>query len=101
MKRASSLRLTGPYAPFTGDAPCSSGDAPCSSGMLRGPPDGPDDVLVAGAAADLPGQRLPDLGRRRVRVAVEQPAGGQHHARRAEPALQPLALGEAALHQIG
>ena len=35
-----------------------------------------------------------------VGVAVEQPAGGHHHPRRAEPALQAVALHEALLHRV-
>ena len=36
----------------------------------------------------------------RVRVAVQQPPRGHHHARRAEPALQPVAGREALLHRV-
>src|SRR5215469_2947959 len=133
MKRASSLRGTGPYAPLAsalislppsralrwlreaglrrrdtagaafGPAPAASSGPPgfrtmapatVAAMMLRCPLDRPHDVLVAGAPADLAGQRLPDLPGGRIRVLVEQPAGGQHHARRAEPALEPVAPGE-------
>src|SRR6266487_1980776 len=31
---------------------------------------------------------------------IEQPAGGQHHARRAEPALEPVAAGETLLDRV-
>src|SRR5512135_1444959 len=68
--------------------------------MFRGPADRPDDVLVAGAPADLAGDDLPDLRLVRVRVAVEQPARGHHHARRAETALQAVALDETLLHRV-
>src|SRR5215475_2607015 len=165
MKRASSLRGTGPYAPFgsalislppsrcvvpearqraprfgrAGDAPGSSvgggspapgcreavaafGPAPAalrpadvSSALpgfrtmaaatvavmlLRCPLDRPHDVLVARAPADLAGQSLTELLRHRVRVVVEQPAGGQHHARRTEAALEPVAAGETLLDGV-
>ena len=102
MNRASSLRRTGPYAPFIGGHRVIPTTAAARAGSLvfGGPPHGPDDVLVAGAPAQLAGDRLPDLVGRRVRVVVEQPAGGQHHARRAEPALQAVALGEALLHRV-
>ena len=59
-----------------------------------------DDVLVARAAADLAGDRDPDLVVGRVRVRVEQRAGGEHHARRAEAALQAVLLDEALLHRV-
>src|SRR6266550_2026267 len=119
MKRASSFRGTGPYAAF-GSAPAAPWSGPgwradVSSGplrrrtmaavavvamVLRCPLDRPHDVLVARAPAYLAGQRLPDLRRRRVRVVIEQPAGGQHHARRAEPALEPVAAGETLLDRV-
>src|SRR5262249_39860268 len=68
---------------------------------VRGAPAGRlHDVLVAGAAADPAGDRLPDLGLGRVRAAVQQGSGGQHHARGAEAALQPVALHEALLHRV-
>src|SRR5215472_12548153 len=68
--------------------------APCC------PLDRADDVLIAGAAADLAGDRLPDVGLTGIRDAVEQPPGGQHHARRAEAALQTVAGGEPLLHWV-
>src|SRR5262245_65842908 len=74
--------------------------ATAAATVLRCPLDRPHDVLVARAPADLAGQRLPDLPRGGVRVVVEQPAGGQHHARRAEPALEPVAPGEALLDRV-
>ena len=43
---------------------------------------------------------IADLLVGRVRVAVQQRAGGEHHARRAEPALQPVLLVEALLHRV-
>src|ERR1700733_16229864 len=62
--------------------------------LLGRPEHGFDDVLVAGAAAQVAGQRPPHVFLRRARGAVEQGLGGQHHARRAEPALQPVLLPE-------
>jgi hypothetical protein len=67
---------------------------------LGRPADRRDDVLVAGAPADLPRDGLPDLRLARVRVPVKQPPRGQHHAGRAEAALQPVALLEAALDRV-
>src|SRR5487761_460390 len=58
------------------------------------------DVLVAGAAAQVAGQRPPHVFLGRVRVAVEQGLGGQHHARRAEPALEPVLLPETLLERV-
>src|SRR5258708_18365636 len=68
--------------------------------MLGGPADGPDDVLVSGAPADLAGYRGADLLVRRVGVVVEQPARGQHDARCAETALEAVAAGESLLHRV-
>ena len=68
--------------------------------VLGGPQHRPDDVLVPGAPADLAGYRLADLGGGRVRVVVEQPARGHHHAGRAEAALQPVAGGEGLLDRV-
>src|SRR5262249_42515059 len=68
--------------------------APCC------PLDRADDVLVAGAAADLAGDRLPDDGLAGIRDAVEQPPGGHHHAGRAKAALQTMAGGEPLLHRV-
>src|SRR5437764_8481606 len=68
--------------------------------VLGRPADRADDVLVAGAPADLTGQHLADLGLGRVRVAVEQPARGHHHAGRAEAALQAVTLDEPVLDRV-
>jgi hypothetical protein len=67
--------------------------------LLGCPQHRPDDVLVPGTPADLPGYRLAHLGGGGVGVVVEQPPRGQHHAGRAEAALQPVALGEGLLHR--
>src|SRR5690349_10206961 len=95
MNRWSSLRGRDPNPPVISVPP---GD-PIRS-VFRGPADRTDDVLVAGAPADLAGDGLPDLRLVRVRVAVEQPARGHHHARRAEPALEAVALDEPLLHRV-
>src|SRR5215471_7199078 len=105
MKRASSLRGTGPYASLGSVLIRPPGfrtmaAATVAAMVLRCPLDRPHDVLVARAPAHLAGQGLTDLRRRRVRVVIEQPAGGQHHARRAEPALQPVAAGETLLDRV-
>src|SRR4030095_5529787 len=70
-------------------------------GLLLGrPADGAHDVLVAGAAAEVALDRIPDLGLGRIGVVIEQPAGGHEHARGAEPALQAMALHEALLERV-
>src|ERR1700744_1163737 len=68
---------------------------------LRGrPEDRLHDVLVAGAAAQVAGDRPPHVFLGRVGVAVEQLLGRHHHARRAEPALQPVLLPEPFLDRV-
>ncbi len=69
-------------------------------GVFGRPADGAHDVLVAGAAAELARDHVPDLGLGRIGVAVEQPAGGHQHARGAEAALQAVALHEALLERV-
>src|SRR6185437_3923248 len=68
--------------------------------LFGGPEHRFDDVLVAGAAAQIAGQRPPHVFLGRVRVAVEQVLGGQHHAWRAEAALQPVLLLEPLLDRV-
>src|SRR6187549_1073146 len=65
-------------------------------GML----DGFDDVDVAGAAAEVAGDRLADLLLRRVRVARQQGGAGEHHPRRAVAALQAVLLPEPVLDRV-
>ena len=66
----------------------------------RSPLDRANDRRVSGAAADLPGDGLPDLGFGRIGVSVEQRPGRHHHAGGAEAALQAVALHEALLHRV-
>src|SRR5215468_7661985 len=68
--------------------------------LLRGVLDRLDDVDVAGAAAEVPGDRLADLGLARVGVPGEERAAGHHHARRAVAALQAVLLPEALLDRV-
>src|SRR5207248_2987853 len=56
-----------------------------------------DDVHVAGAAANVARDRPTDLFLARVGVALEQRRAHQHHARRAEAALQAVLFVEAGL----
>src|SRR5262245_9684151 len=65
-----------------------------------GPEHGLDDVLVAGAAAQVARQREAHLVLGRVGVGVQQGPGRQHHARRAEPALEAVLARETLLHGV-
>src|SRR5580700_5294496 len=68
--------------------------------LLGGPEHRLDDVMVAGAAAEVARQRPPDVLLGRVRVLVQQLPGGHHHARGAEAALQPVLLLEPLLQRV-
>src|SRR4029450_12126870 len=59
--------------------------------------DGGDDVLVAGAAADVALDGVADSLVRGIRIVREQVGGGHDHARRAEAALQAVLLPEGLL----
>ena len=59
-----------------------------------------DDVVVAGAAAEVALEALAHLGLGRVRVLVEQRDRRHDHARRAEAALQAVVLLERLLHRV-
>ena len=61
---------------------------------------GPDDVLVAGAPAQVALDPFADLGLARVRVLAEQVDRRHDHAGRAEAALQRVALVERLLHRV-
>src|SRR5215467_9357898 len=66
----------------------------------RGPQHRLHDVLVAGTAAEVAGQRPAHVLLGRIGIGVEERLGGQHHARGAEPALQPVLLLEALLQRV-
>src|SRR5438093_4305625 len=68
--------------------------------LLGSPLDGLDDVVVAGAAAEVAFQPVADLGLRRPRRALEELGGRHDHARRAEPALQAVLFPEAFLDRM-
>jgi len=53
---------------------------------------GPEDVHIPGAAAEMTAERRDDFLASGLRRPFEQTAGGQQHARRAEPALQSVLL---------
>src|SRR5436190_4155921 len=56
-----------------------------------------DDLLVAGAAAQVPADRIADLRLGRIRIRVQQSLRGDEHSRRAVAALQAVRLAEAVL----
>ena len=58
---------------------------------LAEPRDRPEDRLVAGAAAQVRGEQVPDAFRARRRLALENPDGQHHEARGAEAALKSVA----------
>src|SRR5919109_1713592 len=63
--------------------------------------DGLDDVLVAGAAADVALEPVPDLGLGQpVAVRTEELDAGHDHPRRAEAALERVALPEGLLERM-
>src|SRR5262245_35504173 len=68
--------------------------------LLGGPLDRLDDVVVAGAAAEVALELVPDLLLGCVRVPLDQLHRRHDHARRAEAALQPVLLPEALLHGV-
>src|SRR5262245_33994227 len=76
--------------PFAARGP--PGSAGGGPKLFRGPQDGLDDVLVAGAAAEVARQRPAHLFLGRIRVGVQQCLGGHHHPGGAEPALQAVLL---------
>src|SRR5438093_815588 len=67
---------------------------------VRGVLYGVDDVLVAGAAAEVARETLADLALRWRRVVLQQRHGRHDHPRRAEPALQPVLFPEAFLQRM-
>src|SRR3989440_2617338 len=103
MKRLSStgLRLAPSPPILISSSACDMSRLPGLSAELgRRPQHGFDDVLVAGAAAQVAGQRPADVLLGGVGVLLEQRLGRHHHARRAEPALQPVLLPEAFLQRV-
>src|SRR5512134_425031 len=105
MNRLSSTRLRlAPSPPIliSSTALVMPSPRPCSSWCLAAqlacsPQDGLDDVLVAGAAAEVAGQRPAHLVLRRVGVLIQQGLRRHHHPRGTESALQPVLVLEALL----
>src|SRR5262245_31710667 len=91
---------------WASDARCDHrSEWPCLGSLLRaqlvgGVLDGLDDLVVAGAAAQVAGDAVADLVLARVGVAGEQRARAHQHAGRAEAALQAVALPEAFLERM-
>src|SRR5450755_2806258 len=89
MRRGSSLRLSGwPTVP----------GILASLHLLRSVLDRGDNVLIPGTAAEIARDPVPDLGFGWLGIMREQRAGREHHARRAESALQPVLFPESLLH---
>src|SRR5213083_706155 len=59
-----------------------------------------DDLLVAGAAAEIPGDRLIDALARGMRLVREQRLGGHQDPRRAVAALRSAKIGEGRLQRM-
>src|SRR5688500_8960061 len=75
-------------------APRGGGGRPC-----RGQRGG-HDVLVARAAAEVPGDRLADLGFARIRRLSQEARERHQKARSAEAALKPVVLAEGLLQRV-
>src|SRR5712691_1990921 len=98
MKRGSSLRfIECPMPQILASVLGSLMMSPDSAHLLGRVLHGLDDIDVAGAAAQVPRDRLADLLLARVLVALEERAGGHQHPRRTESALQAVLLVEAFL----
>src|SRR5918996_3555417 len=92
MKRRSSLRRT--------EAPIPSVAIASAPHVRGGRLNRLDDVVVAGAAAQVALEPLADLGFGGRRVALHQVDRAHDHAGRAEAALQPVMLAERRLHRV-
>ena len=68
--------------------------------LVRRVLDGVDDVLVAGAAAEVAGDALPDLLLGRLRRVVQEVDRRHDHARGAEAALEAVLFPEAFLQGV-
>src|SRR5205823_8791922 len=67
---------------------------------LGGAEDGADDLVVAGAAAEVAGECEAELALARARVAIEVGFGAHQEAGGAEAALEPAGLDEGALEGV-
>ena len=75
-------------------------EASSCAGQRRRQPHGGDDLDMRAAAAEVEAQRLADFGLRRIRIGVDQRAGGHDHAVEAIAALRGVAGDEGLLHGI-
>src|SRR5512133_2159977 len=96
---ASERRTTSPTRPS------SSSVAPCNSLLLgieeaHGEADGVEDLRVAGASAEVAGERLAQLVLARRRVALQQVGRRDDQAGSAKAALDGPGLGERLLHRV-
>src|SRR5262249_16604814 len=97
MKRSSSWRLTEwptPRISWVADIALPPLERP---GRVL---DGLDDVLVAGGAGDVGGERRPDLFLRRAGILGEQRCDRQHHPGRTEAALETVLFAERVLNRV-
>ncbi len=62
--------------------------------------DGVDDVLIPGATAQVPFQRMPDLGVVRIRISLQELDRGHQEAGSAEPALKSMLFPEGFLDRV-
>src|ERR1700688_582154 len=70
------------------------------SQLGSGVENGADHLVIAGATAEIPGQPVPRLGFRRVRISVQKGLRRDQQARRAETALQCRMLEELLLQRV-
>ena len=84
-------------AEFAGRGHGGSGLDVLPAHALGGERDGLDDLRIAGAAADVAGDRLDDLLARRRRILRQQRVRGEDHRRRAIAALHAVGLAERVL----
>src|SRR5215218_2090129 len=104
-RAGSSLRGTPPPTNFSGASvtclpPLGRRGLDLSVRVLLDELDCLHDVLVAGAAAEVPFEALPYLLLRRVRVLLQEAYGGHDHAGSAVAALEPVRLVESLLHRV-
>src|SRR5262249_37973175 len=59
-----------------------------------------DDVLIAGATAEVAVESVPDLFFRRLRIPHQQLMRGENHPRSAETALQPVTFPKGLLERM-
>ena len=71
-----------------------------SAAVFRGVLNGVDDVLIAGAAAEVAGDAVANLLLARRRIVLQQVDRRHDHARRAVAALQAVLFPEALLHRM-